>query len=212
MKKIMFDNHFGLENAVLNGTKTMTRRLVATKGTHKLVEKMIDECDHDGVCNYLINNHSRFQIGDVVAIAQPYESLVKDVYHGQEENFANRILEAHGKKKIAEVFGWTNKMYVRSDLMPHQIRITDIWIERLQDISDEDCMNEGIYIDETRCFDVETFKDGKAYCFDVTRKHTSTWFFPTPKLAFEGLIRKMYGKKVWDDNPYVFVYTFELVK
>lgn len=28
MKKIMFDNHYGLENAVLNGTKTMTRRAI----------------------------------------------------------------------------------------------------------------------------------------------------------------------------------------
>ena len=205
MKKIMFDNHYGLEDAVLNGIKTMTRRLVATKGTHKLVEKMMNECDHDGVCNYLINRYSRFQLGDVVAIAQPYESLVKDVYHGQEENFANRIMEAHGKKKIAEVFGWTNKMYVRSDLMPHQIRITDIKIERLQNISDEDIMCEGI-------MEGEFMNTWDRFYYDEWGDVANHVTFKTRREAFASLIDKVSGKGTWESNLYVFVYTFELIK
>lgn len=209
MKKIMFDNHYGLEDAVLNSTKTMTRRLVATKGTHKLVEKMMNECDLNGVCRHLIEHYSRFQEGDVVAIAQRYWDLREcdAFYEALEKADPSFPLECIKGEK-----GCHNKMFVKAKWMPHQIRITDIKIERLQDISDEDCMNEGIYIDETKYFDVKGFKDGKAYCLDVTRKQTNTWFFPTPKRAFEGLIRKMYGKKVWDDNPYVFVYTFELIK
>lgn len=38
--------------------------------------------------------------------------------------------------------GWDNKMFVRAEHMPHRIRITDIRVERLQDISDEDCLRK----------------------------------------------------------------------
>ena len=41
--------------------------------------------------------------------------------------------------------GWSNTMFTKADLMPHHIRITDIKIERLQNISDEDCFKEGIF-------------------------------------------------------------------
>jgi len=169
----------------------------------------MNECDLNGVCRYLIERYSRFQEGDVVAIAQRYWDLREydAFYEALEKADPSFPLEC-----IKDEKGCHNKMFVKAKWMPHQIRITDIKIERLQDISEEDCMNEGIYIDDKIYFDVDTFKDGKAYCFDVTRKQTNTWFFPTPKLAFEGLIRKMYGKKVWDGNPYVFAYTFELIK
>lgn len=35
-------------------------------------------------------------------------------------------------------------MFVRADLMPHHIKITDVKVERLQDISDDDIMREGV--------------------------------------------------------------------
>ena len=34
----------------------------------------------------------------------------------------------------------------------------------------------------------------------------------TKKAAFAVLIFKMMGKKLWYDNPWVFAYTFELIK
>ena len=94
--------------------------------------------------------------------------------------------------------GWDNKMFVRADLMPHQIRITDVRVERLQDISDEDCIKEGVH-EATRVFPWYWI-DG----FNVT--------FNESRAAFAHLINKVSGKDVWSQNPYVFVYDFELVK
>lgn len=199
MKKIMFDNHYGLEDAVLNGTKTMTRRLIATKGTHKLVEKMMNECDLNGVCRYLIERYSRFQEGDVVAIAQRYWDLREcdAFYEALEKADPSFPLECIKGEK-----GCHNKMFVKAKWMPHQIRITDIKIERLQDISDDDCLKEGVikWMDSYIVPGIMEYRKKNNMCFD------------TPKLAFAALIKKTCGTITWHQNPYVFAYTFELIK
>lgn len=100
--------------------------------------------------------------------------------------------------------GWNNKMFVRADLMPHRIRITNVRIERLQDISDEDCLKEAIF---------ESLREGKdnqyeaVYCIPNDTRN-----FKNPREAFSHLIDKVSGKGTWERNPYVFVYDFELVK
>ena len=114
MKKIMFSDAFRLTQAVLAGKKTMTRRLLKDNvplGNWEETQK-----------------HLPYKVGEVVAIAQSY----KEVY-------PNADFEMVGDGFMTESAGWTNKMFVRADLMPHHIRITDVKVERLQDISDERC-------------------------------------------------------------------------
>ena len=101
--------------------------------------------------------------------------------------------------------GWGNKMFVKAEYMPHRIRITNIRAERLQDISEEDCLKEGIKFDFL-------YDEKFPYFFTVQNKHKSRWNFRTAKEAFAALIDKTSGKGTWDKNPWVFVYEFELVK
>lgn len=216
MQKIMFSEKYGLESAVLSKLKTMTRRVI----TDVNVIQILQELEDDGWQNtadiqIFIEKYSRYKKGEVVAIAQAYKSI---------PTFDDpRFIYITPKHK-----GWTNKMFVRPELMPHQIRIADIRIERLQDISDEDCLKEGIFIPDTiktireieghryGWYDVDDKESEHIYCFDVYGKHPSRWHFPTPKLAFETLINKispkMEGKPMWDVNPFVFAYSFKLVK
>ena len=93
-------------------------------------------------------------------------------------------------------------MFVRADLMPHQIRITGVKVERLQDISDEDCIKEGIYMDEDPM---------NPQAFIYTYPNAPQWYF-TPHEAYAALIDRISGKGTWKSNPYVFAYDFELVK
>ena len=102
--------------------------------------------------------------------------------------------------------GWSNKMFVKAELMPHQIRITNVRIERLQDISYEDCLAEGIvkkwYAPACRNY---------FYIPNVEVKSTKD-VFDTPREAYASLIDKVGKKGDWESNPYVFVYDFELIK
>lgn len=214
MKKIMFSDKWGLTKAVLSGSKTMTRRAVVhPKHFHGHYDVVLEYHRRHGAdfcfdCVVLDADDRElgqlplpFEVGDVVAIVQSYESLVDNIYHGQEENFANRVLKAHGKKKISEVAGWRNKMYVCADLMPHQIRITDLWFERLQDISDADCLKEGVH----------ACKDG-GYWLEGPCRQVGGRLFDTPREAFSFLIDRVSGPNTWQNDPWVIAYSFELVK
>lgn len=91
-------------------------------------------------------------------------------------------------------------MFVKPDLMPHQIRITEINVEPLQNITEEDCLKEGIY----ECIDFDDCERGFGY--------DDGYWYATPLEAFAALIDKVYGKGTWQRNPFVFAYTFELLK
>jgi hypothetical protein len=131
--------------------------------------------DEDGA---MINNIlPKYKVGEVVAVAQAY----KDTWGNPDFLFGDRP-------------GWSNKMFVSADLMPHQIRITDVRIERLQDISDEGCVKEGVWEAQQVNY---TSIDGIPF---------------SPREAFAALIDKVSGKGTWASNPWVFVYEFELVK
>lgn len=184
----MFNDKYGLTNAVIKGWKTQTRRIVP--------QKLIDYYNHKetkiysgGITHYLIEK-SRYKIGEVIAIAMCYGNCGTWVFPVAE----------YGNEK-----GYTNKMFVKAEYMPYQIKITNIRVEHLQDISDEDCIKEGIY----------SYDDVFGKCYMYTYPYDNNYrrrCFTTVKKAYSALIDKVSGKGTWESNPLVFVYDFELVK
>lgn len=190
MKKIMFNDKYGLTQAVLEGRKTMTRRSIPKKLFE--VIKQYAHGNEEELRHRLLANSS-YQVGEVVAIAQPYKDIYDDAYH----------IGLYGRTA-----GWSNKMYVAAYRMPHHIKITNIRVERLQDISDEDCMKEGIYKHDP----VRYNHNFIGYSYDATEDpHLKKWWFRTPREAFQKLIDKVSGVGTWNSNPLVWVYEFELV-
>lgn len=210
MKKIMFNDKYRLTQAVLEGRKTQTRRIAYTGNA------TIIDC---GICVEPKNigratlfrgideiAHSRYCIGEEVAVAQAYCELVSEAGYNEEEI-----------NKLRCSKGWTNKMYVKADLIPHRIRITDIRAERLLEISDEDCLAEGICPSDQResLWCVAPINDDK--CGGLEYNHSilgdGPWHLhPNAKLAYADLIDHISGKGTWASNPYVFVYEFGLIK
>jgi len=179
----MFSERYGLQQAVLDGTKTMTRRIVP-EGTIRMAQMEVSI--HGGNLADRIKDHSLYLWHDEVAIAQAYKTLRWPALPGIDwEAIIDEV--THSK-------GWNNKMFVRADLMPHRIRITNIKVERLQDISIEDCLREGV--------------DSFVRTYQCRNKCCE----PTPREAFGCLIDRISGKGTWMRNPWVFAYEFELIK
>ena len=190
MKKIMFNDKYSLTQAVLDGRKTMTRRI----SKEQIRNSVFWKSGYESIHGYEIK--PIYKISELVAIAQCYESL------GMNPEIALNDRDGIGfytKTKFAP--GWKNKMFVRADLMPHHIRITDIKIERLQGISDEDCFKEGIFKWDAGQKDIPFYSFHNADIPD----------YNDPRDAFAELIDKVSGKGTWESNPYVFVYEFELI-
>ena len=124
MKKIMFNDKYGLTQAVLEGRKTQTRRTFLKPGEENLLHGITSE--------YLISVKSRYKVGETVAIAQSYADITPQV------DWVKCMIRK-------ETLGWNNKMFVRAEDMTHHIRITKIRIERLQDIKSKDCLKEGLW-------------------------------------------------------------------
>lgn len=176
----------GWSNEDISAWKTScNRRLCEAQGN--TLQQMLD---------YALSS-SRYKIGEEVAIAQKYDDLVQnDKFYGLCGSYG-MPLECIKYKK-----GCNNKMFVKAELMPHRIRITNIRIERLQDISEEDCLAEGIW---------EAHNIGlKGVTYWYTNLANSP--YRTAKKAYAALIDKISGKGTWASNPYVFVYEFEFIK
>lgn len=179
----MFNDKFGLTQAVLDGTKTMTRRILkegTPLGAWKETKKYLP-----------------YKVGEVVAIAQSYNDIYNEL-EAQGNWVSNewwiKVSDIIGKG-LDTLAGYKNKMFVRANLMKHHIRITDVKVERLRNISEEDALREGIF---KLAFGYNYLPNG------------GDWLFSTPRMAFAYLIDKVSGKGTWESNPWVAAYSFEL--
>lgn len=219
MQKIMFNDRYGLTQAVLEGRKTMTRRIidipddcsvecVEMPDGDRLSHVTKKGCRDVELKNGVILKNSympcvpKYKIGETVAVAQSYYEIYEELKrtHGSSSSVTRKFFHRYiqgGRMPVS------NKMFVRSDLMLHQIRINDIEVERLQDCSDDDILKEGIL----RLNDGDPM-DGY---FFYDRFYNIKSCYNTPRLAFVSLIDKVSGKGTWDTNPWVFAYYFELV-
>lgn len=223
MKKIMFNERFGLQQSVLDGTKDMTRR-ICTMTLHRKLEngtmEAIEPDDmfiaSDGTALFQIGrngyrvpkeNQPAYKIGEEVAIAQSYKQCW-DIYQKQWESYNDpsswRTPDAILGDSVQETAGWTNKMFVKAEYMPHAIRIKSIKAERLQSISEADIMREGI-------MEGEFMNTWDRYYYDSWGDVPNHITFPTARAAFASLIDRISGRGTWERNPWVFAYEFKLI-
>lgn len=185
----MFNDKYGLTQAVLDGRKTMMRRIIPNRTGIRyspFVRSGIED-------NHGYELKPKYKIGEVVAIAQSY----KDIGYDPHNTFGEC-------RSIGSYPGWKNKRFVKAEYMPRHISITNIKIERLQDISDEDCIREGVV--------TGTDRDTNMPFYGIYDDVKDIGYpFYSPREAFAALIDKISGRGTWNNNLYTFAYEFELI-
>lgn len=189
MKRIMFDDRFDLTKAVISGHKRQKRVPIKLDEFELYsVSTSYGSISWGAIEKCVIARYARYNVGDEVAVMQPYNDFYDD---------------GCDPRMFPDGAGWTNKVCALTALMPYHIHITKVWVERLQDISDDDCIKEGLEW------------DGKARSFYVNRNDrliSCTWLGDTPRKAFVALADRIFKKDTWEKNPFVFVYEFELIR
>jgi len=219
MKGLLLNYKFGMWDAVVTGRKTNTRR------SHACLTKINEDPDKyefigfnfDDQGTYarfkeishgnIIECRARYQISEIVFLQEPTMNAAPYVTNEDTIMYQYRDKEGHteldafravidaAKAKGAE---WSNKMFMPANRARYHVKINRIEMERLHDISDKDCLAEGI---ETNLVDGEPF----SYAFKENGKMSC---YSTPKKAYFALYN---GVNQGDHgNLWVFSYHFEL--
>ena len=218
MQKIMFNDRYGLTKAVLAGRKTQTRRIIPQAWLDRAKQFREDYFNDTLDCleekqlleqYFLVDRrmNPHYTVGEVLAVAQS----LRDLGYNADDRTGGNIWGLD--KSVA----WNNKMFVSAKQCKNHILITGIRLERLQDISDEDCLKEGISL----WTEAEDYNDARIkksvdelIAAGITPYQIPRCWdcFTSPKAAYAALIDKVSGKGTWEKNPWVFVYDFGLEK
>jgi len=203
MKKRMFNDKFQLTFAVIQGWKTMTSDILPELGPETELVGTIGKGDFEfriGGSYETVIIKPKFKVGEVVAVAERYETL----YERDDWNYIDNpdLID-----RWCKTAGWYNKMFVRADLMPHRIRIENVKCERLRQISELDILKEGVLRFEK--------------CFDDYPNVVERYIYSIPGIdyrynsaldPFLRIVEDIFGKGTWEKNPYRIAYEFTLIK
>lgn len=225
MKGICFKEP--LFHKVIEGTKTQTRRMITPQPEYSDRVGMIYKglCYGIGFNNpkdayYNFSNHSKaakYKVGEKVYLKEPYILYQEEYQESKTSQSGIQYAYKFGNHlSIEEITGksdskWKNKLFMPESAARYFIEITAVRVERLQDISDEDCMKEGIEVVRRAGHAGENNPSG--LCFDISQKwdYQYSCSESAPWKAYAALINKINGKGTWEKNPWVWVYDFELI-
>ncbi len=161
----------------------------------------------------------RYNVGEVIYLKEPYQYAIVHEMMGYGyfygcNNIADYSCDLSWFREISsdESSEWherwnkyedekMNKLFMPESAARYFIKITGVRAELLQDISEEDCLKEGIKIG--RCGNENHWM--KAFYAPGDNQP-----YMTARSAYEELINRINGKDTWALNPYVWVYDFEL--
>jgi hypothetical protein len=209
MKKIMFNDSYGLTRAVIEGRKTMTRRLCKDNATGEVIlAREVEKWRYfpkENQVLFLMKNGDikistpQYTVGEEVAVAQNYEDALEE-YNRMGDTVGWGALVGSTENGCA---GYYNKMFVKAELMPHRVNMEAMKIEPVKGITEEECMKEGIMV-----------HDGMPAMADlyVFPGRTPVENYLTPREAFAALFEKrgVGGPGMWEKNPFVVAYEYRL--
>jgi hypothetical protein len=179
-----------LFNGVVNGKVTQFREIIKPQPIKCLGQSRIDFCiDKSDFCNNdcCIKSKPRFKPGETVYLKEPYID--------EENDWFENIIQLYvGRKPQESRMRSATQMPER--LAKHFIGITRVKAERLQDITDSDCVKQGIRLNPRYDDDVRNEKiliESNLYI-----------------VAYADLIDEIHGKGTWESNPFVWIYDFKL--
>ena len=137
----------------------------------------------------------RYKKGEGVFLKEPYRVLSDT----EEIVYMFDLKEKDYRRDLKKY--WKNKMFMPESAARYFIEITDVRVERLQDISENDAISEGIERSPSYCVEY------KNYLYPDT-----VWlYYSSPIKSFKSLWNSINKPPYdWGSNPFNWVYKFKL--
>jgi hypothetical protein len=195
MKPIIFSTP--MVKAILDGRKTQTRRVIKIDDAPENWRKSLAGTSVVRASPYDVRL-SRYKPSDILWVRETWQYLApwsEDESHVEWEK-GKYYYAADGTPNITITdgdgfrqgnFAWRPSIFMPREATRIFLRVTEVRVERLQDISYDDCLQEGMHDYGT---DVDTLG------------------------AFQDLWQKLNAKRGygWDTNPWVWVISFERIE
>ena len=187
-KPILFSTE--MVQAILAGRKTQTRRILKVKGCREFVPDptwSLEDCEKWGA-------KPKYQPGDILWVRETSIFL-----HNK------WIYKADNLSEMKLFSGWKPSIFMPKEAARIFLKVTNVRVERLQDISEKDAIAEGVdMLGETKQYNWKYYKN-----YNKSQDYT----FMSPIDSFESLWQSINAKKhPWESNPWVWVYEFERIE
>lgn len=192
IKPILFSTD--MVKAILDKTKTQTRRIIKpTSKGEKVYYSNDNKCPmefREGFGGYELK--PKYNIGDVIWVRETwqYSDDLENPYLYKQKYNDEHLPEYHNRVK------WKPSIFMPKEACRIFLKVKNVRVEKLQDISEQDAIFEGIFVGDG----LEQYKNyGKGYKWKNSAID-----------SFYSLWESINGKESWDENPYVWVYDFEI--
>ncbi len=208
-KPILFNTE--MVQAILDGRKTQTRRIIKSrhesgrfaicKNIDGQVEQICslgwdeENVEKDIICPY---GHP----GDALWVRETWQ--ITDFLHPEDENYGY-IYKASENGRAWEnnddEWKWKPSIHMPKEACRLFLKIKDIRLERLQDISEEDAIAEG----------VEKIADYGNTGYKLYTEPDAAYSDIDAVYSFESLWQSLNGPDSWEANPWVWVISFKCI-
>jgi hypothetical protein len=109
---------------------------------------------------------------------------------------------------------WKPSIFMPREACRLFLECTNVRIERLQDISENDAIAEGIEFNTQSIADTGDYISYPRNYLETTKSADGWPYFKEEEFvkSFQSLWQSINGKESWNDNPFVFVYDFKQVE
>jgi hypothetical protein len=185
--------------AILEGRKTQTRRIVKPQPKKELdffgwkLPEYIQVAFGRGAKTESLHKFPFGQVGDMLWVRETYINLNSV---NEEPNYVYKADQPNFHVNFASGEKWKPSIHMPKLACRIWLKITNVRVERLQGITEEDAIKEGV--NKTNSVN-EWYYMKNVYSTD------------SPIIAFERLWQSINGKESWNDNPWVWVIEFERI-
>ena len=203
IKPILFNTE--MVRAILAGRKSCTRRICKDANEYTVPDMDFYNADRRtyAVHNFVDKEHTEqlstaertcpICTGDILYVRETWKEAPKGYYY----------YEDWQKDDIADVTKWKPSIHMPKEAARIWLKVTDVRVERLQEITDEQAKREGIQYDEC--------PTGFAWKQETDMHNCYTTPIGAMQALWNSTIKKSdldrYG---WDASPWVWVIEFEL--
>lgn len=191
--------------ALLDGRKTQTRRiLLIIKGltlNDIITEGIKDPTGYNAALHQL--RVPRYAPGDRLWVRETWSAIMDGgwtIADARRRMFGEKIVYRADGNAYEDGDGWWPSIHMPREFSRLTLTVTDVRVQRLQEISEADARAEGI----------ERLRSGRGF-YDPTVCRAAVRFgewTSTARQGFSRLWNSIHGPDAWDANPWVLAYSF----